>query len=118
KLYPIHDRTELAADEDIRSWWTAKTGDAGEWLPMDLGAVQSVRAVQVNLAEQDCAAAATSRASSPDVHRFVLDASEDAKTWKHAIDRADNDVTSPHTYAAFDPPLRARYFRLTNVFTP
>src|SRR5207245_4603411 len=47
-----------------------------------------------------------------------LDASEDGKTWKRTIDRADNDVASPHTYTAFDPPLPARYFKLTNVFTP
>jgi hypothetical protein len=34
------------------------------------------------------------------------------------LDRADGEVASPHTYAAFGQPLRARYFKLENVFTP
>ena len=115
-LDTAHYGPELAADEDVRSWWSAKTGNAGEWLQLDLGEAQPVRAVQLNLAEQDCQM--TSASSTPDVHRFVLNASEDGKAWKRVIDRADGDVASPHTYAAFDPPLAARYFKVENVYAP
>jgi hypothetical protein len=115
-LDEAHFGPELAADEDIRSWWSAKTGNAGEWLQMDLGDVQTVRAVQVNLAEQDCQPTAAS--SAPDAHRFVLKSSVDGKAWRSAIERADGDVASSHTYAAFDPPIQARYFRVENVFMP
>ena len=31
-----------AADEDIRTWWAARTGDAGEWLRIDLGKLMDV----------------------------------------------------------------------------
>jgi hypothetical protein len=43
--------TTAAVDEDVRTWWSARTGDAGEWLRVDLGRAQTVRAVQVNFGE-------------------------------------------------------------------
>lgn len=42
----------LAVDENIRTWWSAASPDAGEWLSVDLAQVQDVRAVQVNLADK------------------------------------------------------------------
>ncbi|MGZ7230772.1 discoidin domain-containing protein, partial [Streptococcus pyogenes] len=33
-----------AADENMRTYWAAKTGNAGEWLAMDLGGVRNVNA--------------------------------------------------------------------------
>jgi hypothetical protein len=118
-LDPVHFAPDLAADEDIRSWWSAKTGNPGEWLQLDLGVVQTIHAVQVNLAEQDCQKdQAATRSATPDVHRFVVNASADGNSWRRVIDRADSDVASPHTYQQFDPPLQARYLTVQNVFTP
>ena len=45
---------DAAADENVRTWWSAQTGNAGEWFEMDLGKSCRVHAVQVNFAEQDC----------------------------------------------------------------
>jgi hypothetical protein len=35
-------------DEDMRTYWTAKTGNPGEWAQLDLGTVKSVKAIQLN----------------------------------------------------------------------
>ena len=43
---------ELAVNEDIRSWWSADTAEAGEWLCVDLGKAEDVRAIQVNFADE------------------------------------------------------------------
>jgi hypothetical protein len=107
--------TKLADDEDIRTWWSAKTGDAAEWLQLDLGTAQDVRAAQINLAEQDCA---MPPAGQSEAHRFQLSASNDGKNWKTVVDHSRNNVASPHTYAEFNPPVRARYFKLQNIQMP
>ena len=43
----------FAVDEDIKTYWSAVSGDAGEFLTTDLGAVSTIRAIQVNYADQD-----------------------------------------------------------------
>ena len=43
---------ELAVNEDIRNWWSADTAEAGEWLCVDLGKAEDVRAIQVNFADE------------------------------------------------------------------
>ena len=44
--------TSLALNEDIRTWWSASSGRAGEWFEVDLGAVCELRAVQTNFADR------------------------------------------------------------------
>ncbi|HTL30912.1 MAG TPA: family 43 glycosylhydrolase [Tepidisphaeraceae bacterium] len=112
----LEDHAEkLAADEDIRTWWSAKTGDAGEWLKIDLGKVMDVRAVQVNFIEQDYQG---SDKIENDYHRFTVSASRDGKEWGQIVDRSKNDVASPHTYVQLDQPTPARYLKVENIFTP
>jgi beta-xylosidase len=107
--------TNLAADEDIRTWWSAKTGNAGEWLQVDLGKPTDIRAVQVNLIEQDYQVREN---IENDYHRFVVAASTDGKKWETIVDGRDNSVASPHTYVELSRPMQARYLKLENVFTP
>jgi hypothetical protein len=108
--------TTLAVDEDIRTQWSARTGNAGEWLRIDLGAVVEIDAVQVNLGEVD-----TRRAlgrSEPTHQQWLLEASADAQRWTTLADRRTNMLDRPHAYVQLDAPLRARYVRLTNARTP
>lgn len=42
---------ELAADEDVRTWWAADSREDGQWLALDLGAPKEVHAIQVNVAD-------------------------------------------------------------------
>ena len=102
---------EKAADEMVRTWWSAQTGDAGEWFQMNLGKVCDVRAVQLNFAEQD----ARNAPASEDYHAYRLLVSADGKTWETALDRSSNKTAVPHDYAAFEPPRRTRYLKVENI---
>jgi hypothetical protein len=106
---------KLADDEEIRTWWSAKTGDASEWLQIDLGKPMDVRAIQVNLFEQDYQG---SEKIENDYHRFIIYASTNGEKWGPIVDRSKNDVASPHTYVELDQPIQARYLKLQNVYTP
>ena len=42
-----------AVDENIKTYWSAATGNRGEWIQTDLGSLSTVNAVQINYADQD-----------------------------------------------------------------
>lgn len=111
-----------AFDENIRTWWSAETGDEGEWITADLGRLCAINAVQINFADQDIALNPNKR-NHHYVYRYLLEFSLDGKKWYSAVDRS-NAVAGPntakdtsHDYFEFDntagEPV-ARYLRLTN----
>lgn len=42
-----------AVDENIKTYWSALSGNRGEWMQSDLGLICTVRAIQINYADQD-----------------------------------------------------------------
>jgi len=42
-----------AVDENIKTYWSAMSGNKGEWIQTDLGNVSTVNAIQINYADQD-----------------------------------------------------------------
>ena len=105
----------LAADEDVRTWWSAETGSAGEWMQIDLGAERELLAAQVNLAEQDVRPLDD---PADDVHRYTLSVSIDGTQWSPALDRSAATAAAPHAYTRFEKPIPARYVKLQNVHMP
>ncbi|WP_321473572.1 family 43 glycosylhydrolase [uncultured Paludibaculum sp.] len=106
---------EKAFDEDIKSYWSARTPNAGEWLSVDLGKTCRLEAVQVNFAEHE----STTLGRSPELyHQYRLDASLDGKEWQPLADRSANRRDVPHDYVQLSAPASARYVRLTNVRVP
>lgn len=103
-----------AVDEEIRSWWSAQTGNAGEWYQIDLGASKRIEAFQINFADQD----STGKGISPDSYRYRLELSADGKEWRTAIDTSDKGRDAPHDYRVLPRAEQARYVRLTNVHSP
>lgn len=103
-----------AADEEVRTWWSARTGNPGEWFQIDLGARKRIEAVQVNFADQDSQARGISR----DVYRYKLDVSDDGIRWRTVVDHSRNGRDAPHDYQVLRKPERARYVRLTNLHSP
>lgn len=101
-----------AFDEDVRTWWSARTASAGEWLQVDLGQPSCVEAVQVNVAEH--ASQAVGRAGL-EASRYVLEGSDDGTRWRTLVDKSSNEADVPHDYVQLDAPARVRYVRLTNV---
>lgn len=103
----------LAADENMRTWWSAATGDAGEWLEMDLGEIYTVHALQINFADQD--ADAVEGRDNDFCYRYLLEMSADGTDWYPLVDRTPNTADMPHDYVALDAPVKLRYLRLTNA---
>jgi xylan 1,4-beta-xylosidase len=106
--------TPLAFDEDVRTWWSARTGDAGEWLAVDLGAPARVEAIQINFAEQDTKLPA---ATTGPYQRYVVERSDDGVHWSTVLDRGGERRDASHPYVQLDEPVTARHVRVTNVHT-
>lgn len=105
----------LAVDEDLRTYWSAATGDSGEWFCTDLGTISEVHAVQVNYADQD----ADLMGKHTDlVHQYVLESSEDGQTWRTIADKSNHTRDVPHDYIELQTPMTARFVRITNHSVP
>ena len=104
-----------AVDEDIKTWWSAATGNKGEWIQTDLGEVSTVHAIQINYADQD---AEFLGKQTGIYHQYKLYASDDGKKWKVLIDKSDNRTDIPHEYVELAAPVRTRYIRMENIHMP
>ncbi len=105
----------LAADEDCRTWWSAESGQAGEWFQVDLGRPTRVNAVQVNFAEQNIASKPLEPCGEP--LRYKLSASDDGQQWR-ALAGEVRAAPGPHDYLAFTEPPTLRFLKVENVFMP
>ena len=105
-----------AADENVRTWWSAETGGADEWFAMDLGRACRVQAVQVNFAEQDCRPLPPQ--STEDYHQYRLLGSGDGREWRVLVDRSGNRRPVPHDYHAFREPVAIRHLKVENPRMP
>lgn len=105
----------FAVDEDIKTFWSAATANRGETLVSDLGAVSTVRAIQVNYADQD---ATLMGKISGLYHQYLLQASVDGETWTTIVDKSANRLDVPHDYVELVDPVEARFVRIENVHVP
>ncbi len=104
-----------AFDEDIRTWWSASTGDSGEWLKVELDDASTVHAIQINFADNESALKPVSREI---YYRYKILASQDGKTWDVIADRSTNTVDACHDYIQLEKPVGARYIKIGNVSVP
>ena len=105
----------LAADEDCRTWWSARTGQAGEWFQMDLGGPTRVNALQVNFAEQDIVIKPAGPSAGP--IRYKLLASDDGSRWRALADEI-RTAPGPHDYIALSEPQPLRFLKIENLSVP
>ena len=111
---PNHPKS-FVANEDIRTFWSAKTGNKGEWISMDLQKECTVNAIQINYAENDTKLFGR----NPDIYyQYLLEYSTDNKTWKTLADKTQNKTDVPHDYIELKTPVKARYIKLTNYKVP
>lgn len=105
---------EFAVNENIREYWSAETGNRGEWLMIDLQNNCNVNAIQINFAEEG--SNITGRSDS-DYYQYLLEYSTDKKNWKKLADKTSGKA-NPHDYIELQTPISFRYIRLTNYHTP
>jgi xylan 1,4-beta-xylosidase len=104
-----------AFDENVRTWWSAASGNPGEWLQVDLGKPCRIEAMQINFADQGMTNLGR---MFGDAYRYVVQISDDETNWLSCLDQSHNLRDSPHAYLQLDSPVKARYVRLTNIHTP
>jgi len=103
-----------AVDEEIRTWWSAATGDPGEWMQIDLGESKRIEAIHINFADHDSLGEGISR----DAYRYRLELSNDGRHWHTALDTLATGRDAPHDYQVLSKPELARFVRLSNLHSP
>ncbi len=112
---------ELAVNEDIRNWWSADTAEAGEWLCVDLGKAEDVRAIQVNFADEALAPEfpeaeyGSDRGDrrvelEPQLSRYTIETSVDGENW-NGLETVDRECSNG--YYEYTAGISARYIRVT-----
>lgn len=102
-----------AVDESMRTWWSAETGDVGEYLQLDLGDLYGVWSIQLNFADQDTEDN-LNRRDGDFSYKYLMEFSQDGETWYTIADRSENDSETSHDYYEFAQKLGVRYIRVTN----
>ncbi|MCW4467686.1 family 43 glycosylhydrolase [Flavobacterium sp. MFBS3-15] len=106
----------FAVDEDIKTYWSAKTANRGEYLITDLGEKSTINAIQVNYADQD--AELMGKPAATTGHKYMIYASNDGKEWEILVDKSRNAKDVPHDYIELAQPTTARYLKLENIAMP
>lgn len=104
-----------AVDENIKTYWSAATGNKGEWISTDLGATGTVHAVQINYADQDAEFLGKQQGT---YHQYKLYYSQDGRQWKLLTDKSNNRQDVPHDYIELPRPVKARFIKLENIHMP
>lgn len=104
-----------AVDEDIKTYWSAATGNSGEWIQSDLGSVCTVRAIQINYADQDAGVLGKSLGV---YHQYRILGSKDGRRWNVLVDKSLNKTDVPHDYIELKSPVQTRFLKLENIHMP
>ncbi|KGO94958.1 family 43 glycosylhydrolase [Flavobacterium subsaxonicum] len=109
-------QANYSTDEDIKTYWSAKTGNKGEYLISDLGEVSTINAIQINYADQD--ADIMGKPETTTGHKYIIYQSNDGKKWSVLVDKSKNTKDVPHDYIELAKPANARYLKLENLQMP
>ncbi len=104
-----------AVDESIKTYWSAATGNQGEWIQTDLGNISKVNAIQINYADQDAEFLGKQQHI---YHQYRLWTSTDGIKWKILADKSKNKTDVPHDYIELEQAITSRFIKLENIHMP
>ncbi len=117
-----------AVDENVRTWWRAKTPDSGEWIELDLEKEYDVYAVQINFADDKITIPVPGEIrgrSQPRyieekdyATRWILEGSEDGKNYFVVEDKSEVETDLSHDLVVREEGIRVRFLRLTILEIP
>ena len=108
-----------ANDENMKTWWSAATGNSGEWIQSDLGNISTINAIQINYADQDVSSDHLGKINGGEqYHQYKLWYSPDGKKWEILLDKSLNKTDVPHDYIELTSAVQARYIKLENIHMP
>jgi xylan 1,4-beta-xylosidase len=102
-------------DEDIRTYWAAKSGDAGEYAVIDLEKLYDVYALQINFAEHNTEIFGREKNT---YHKYIIEYSEDSISWNVLIDKSNNETDNTHNYFQLSNKISCRYLKIKNICVP
>ena len=105
----------LACDEEVRTSWSAASGNKGEWLQLDLLKNLTIHAIQVNFTDEGSTLKAGNRIKP---YQYLILASTDGISWKKVIDKSANIEDVTHDYVVLSEPVHARFVKLINLQVP
>ncbi len=110
-----------AVDENFMTHWCAETGNAGEYLTVDLGMECDIRALQLNFDRHDpkveVGRGFTMPAPLSRYQCYIVEISNDNENWSMLMDKTNNALDKRHDYTELSDRVKARYVKVTNVFT-
>jgi xylan 1,4-beta-xylosidase len=109
-------QSNFAVDEDIKTYWSAKSATKGEYLISDLGEKSTINAIQINYADQDVDIMGKPEATLG--HKYIIFVSDDAKKWSIIVDKSKNTTDVPHDYVELQNPTTARFVKIENIQMP
>jgi xylan 1,4-beta-xylosidase len=95
-------------DENPRTFWVARSSRAGEMITIDLGAIETVRAVQVNFTDYKSNLYGT---DSVYPARFRVVGSRDGKSWTTLADLSHGTRDRPNAYIELPVAKQVRWVR-------
>jgi hypothetical protein len=99
---------QRVTDENPQTFWVAAQNRPGETLTVDLGRVDTLRAVQVNFADYKSGRFG----DAPDIYtEFVLQASADGQHWQEVARTEPPRRDRTNAYFELARPVRARFVR-------
>ncbi len=108
-----------AVDELAKTYWSATSGNQGEYIQTDLGNISTVNAIQINYADQDVAQDHLGKINGGEqYYQYKLYFSNDGKKWKILVDKSNNKTDVPHDYVELEKPVQARFIKLENIHMP
>lgn len=102
---------DFMTDEDIRTYWSAQSGNANEWAILDLGENRDVYAIQINFAEHRTTVLGRKEGLC---YQYTIETSTDSLNWKILVDKSLNQSDNSHDYKQLDQKINCRYLRIRN----
>jgi len=102
----------MAFDEDNRTFWSAASGDTGEWICVDLDKVCDVNAIQLSFFTYNL----MSMDPEKRYHQYKVEYSTDGVNYEMLADKTDNKRFVPHDYLELETPVKARFIKVTNKY--
>ena len=109
--YPANN----AVDENIKTYWSAVSGNKGEWIKTDLGSECRVMAIQINYADQDAEFLGKTTGT---YHQYRIFESKDGKKWNLLVDKSKNATDVPHDYIELSESVTTRFLKMENIHMP
>jgi hypothetical protein len=99
---------DRVTDENPRTFWVAASNAPGQTLTIDLGAIKTLRALQVDFADYQSGR----YGDAPDIYtEFTLQCSRDGQHWQPLAATGPERRDRPNAYFQLPAPVSARYVR-------